>query len=262
MLAKLWRNRELLWQLTQRDILMRYRGSLLGVFWSLITPLFMLIVYTFVFGVVFQARWDRPVENHFEFALILFCGLVVFNFFAEVMSRAPGIILSNPNYIKRVVFPVEILPVSLFGSAALNAVIGFAILIIAVLIIHGTIHATLLFLPLILLPLVLFSMGLAWFLAATGVFIRDIAQVVPIILTALMFLSPIFYPISVIPAYLRWAYMINPIGYVVEDARQALIWGQPPHWQWLLTGTLLGILTAILGFIWFQKTKKGFVDVI
>ena len=258
----LLKNKELIWQLTKRDVLMRYKGSLLGVIWSLITPLIMLGIYTFVFGVVFQARWDRQIDNYFEFALILFCGLIVFGIFAEVVSRAPLLIINNPTYIKRVVFPVEILVPTLFGAALFNAFLSFVILILAIFVLKGSLSLTILYLPLVLTPLIFFSLGLAWFLASTGVYIRDIVQVVPIIVTALMFLSPIFYPISIIPNYLQWVYMINPLSYVVEDARQIIIWGNTPNWLWLALGTLLGIMTAFLGLLWFNKTKKGFADVI
>ncbi len=262
MIRNLWRQRELISQLTKREILTRYRGSLLGILWSLLTPLLMLVVYTFVFGVIFKPRWTGPVEGQAQFALILFCGLSIFGIFSEVISRAPALIVNNPNYVKRVVFPIEILPLTILGSALVNGIISLGILIAASLIFTGQVHATVLYLPLVILPLLLFSLGLGWFFASTGVYFRDIAQIMPIAISALMFLSPIFYPVSAIPEKLRFVYGLNPISYVVEDARQIIIWGNQPNWIWLIAGTACGAIIAILGYLWFQKTKKGFVDVI
>ncbi|MCO6429327.1 MAG: ABC transporter permease [Deltaproteobacteria bacterium] len=262
MLQHLWKHRELTYQLTKREVLHRYRGSLLGVFWSFITPLFMLLVYTFVFGVIFRSRWGAGTTSQTDFALILFCGLSIFSIFSDIIGRAPAIILSNPNYVKKVVFPVEILPVTILGSSLIHGAISILILLGAVLIIHGSLPLTVLFLPIVILPLLLVSIGLAWFLASLGVYLRDINQIVPVLVSALMFLSPIFYPVSVIPENLQFLYFINPVSYVVEDARQVVIWGNAPNWLWCMIGTGLGAAIAGLGYAWFQKTKKGFADVI
>lgn len=258
----LWKNRELIMQLTKREILMRYRGSIFGILWSLLTPLFMLVIYTFVFGIIFKSRWGTEIDSQAEFALILFCGLSTFGIFSEIVSRAPGLVLNNPNYIKRVVFPLEILPLAVIGSALVHGLISLLVLIVACLVLTGKLYVTVLLIPLIVVPLLLFSAGLAWFLASLGVYFRDISQIMPIAISALMFLSPIFYPVTAIPERLRFVYYLNPISYVVEDARRILIWGFLPDWQWLTVGTLLGLLTAYLGYLWFIKTKKGFVDVI
>lgn len=260
--CNLWRYRELIKQFTKREVIGRYRGSYLGIMWSFITPLFMLLVYTFVFSIVFQARWGVENGSKIEFALILFCGLTTFNLFAECINRAPGLILSNINFVKKVVFPLEILPVVAVGSALVHAMISFLILIIGLIILLGVVNWTLIFLPLVLLPLLLFTLGLGWFLASLGVYLRDIGQVVGVVTQALMFLSPIFYPISVIPEEFRPIYYLNPISYVVEDMRRITIWGQMPDWNWLITGILLSSLVAILGHAWFQKTRKGFADVL
>lgn len=222
----------------------------------------MLTVYTFVFSVVFKARWNLPVENKLDFALILFCGLTAFNIFAETISRAPTIVVGNPNYIKRVVFPLEILPITILGSAVFNALISIGILILANLLISGELHWTIIYLPIVILPLLLASAGFGWFLSSLGVYIRDINQVMPIAVTALLFLSPIFYPVSSIPEGLKPIYKLNLIGYVVEDTRKVLLWGQPPNWQWLIVGIILSAITALLGYLWFQRTRKGFADVV
>lgn len=260
--CNLWYHRELIKQFTKRDVLGRYRGSYLGILWSFITPILMLTIFTFVFSEIFKARWGLGNGSKLEFALILFCGLIAFNLFAECIGRAPGLILGNANYVKKVVFPLEILPVVALGSALVHVVISLLILVAGLVVISGVINWTILFLPLVLLPLMLFILGLSWFLASIGVYLRDIGQVVGVFLQALMFLSPIFYPISVIPEQYRSLYEFNPISYVVEDMRRIIIWGQMPDWNWMITGLLLGSLTAIIGYAWFQKTRKGFADVL
>ncbi len=262
MLRTLYRHRELIVQLTLRDIQTRYRGSLLGFFWSFLTPLLMLGVYTFVFGSVFNSRWSNETVDRREFALILFCGLTIYGVFAETLSRAPGVLIANPNYIKRVVFPLEILPVTVLGSAIVNGLISLIALLAVVFALTGGLQPTIFLLPIVILPLLLLALGCAWFLSALGVYLRDIGQVVPIAVSALMFLSPIFYPISAVPAGLRPYFALNPVAYVVEDARRVVLWGSYPLWSSFLLNTLIGALFALLGYLWFQKTKRGFADVV
>ncbi|EKN62797.1 ABC transporter permease [Schinkia azotoformans] len=256
-------NKSLTKQLVKREIKGRYKGSYLGLLWSFITPIFMLIIYTFVFSVIFQAKWGNNADtNKLEFALLLFSGLLVFNVFAEIISRAPSIITSNANYVKKVVFPLEILPIVSLGSALFHAFISLIVLILSMFLLIGTLHWTIILFPLVLLPICLISLGLSWFLASLGVYIRDIGQVINIIVSALMFLSPIFYPISAIPKEMQFLYYFNPISYAVEDTRRTIIWGQLPHWNWLGYGMLVGIVVALFGYIWFKKTRKGFADVL
>lgn len=258
----LWKYRELIAQFAKRDVIGRYKGSYLGILWTFITPLLMLLIYTFVFGTVFKARWGVGTGSKIEFALVLFCGLTTYQLFAECANRAPGLILSNVNYVKKVVFPLEILPVAALGSALVQAAISLIILIAALVAFMGIFNWTLVFVPLVLLPMVLFTLGLSWFLASLGVYLRDIGQVVGVITQALMFLSPIFYPVTSIPENFRPLFYINPISYVVEDMRRVMVWGQMPDWNWLLIGTLTGFAVAVLGYAWFQKTRKGFADVL
>lgn len=262
MVASLWRHRSLIHASTRREVLGRYRGSVLGLMWSFFNPLFMLSVYTFVFSEVFRARWSAGSESKTEFALVLFAGLIVFNLFAECINRAPGLILSNPNYVKKVVFPLEILPFVGLLSALYHGLISLCVWLVAYLVLFGVPHATVLLLPLILLPFVLFIMGLSWALASLGVFLRDVSQFIGVVVTTLMFLSPIFYPASALPESYRHILYLNPLTPAIEMTREVLYWGKLPDVAllgiyWLATGVI-----AWFGFAWFQKTRKGFADVI
>lgn len=262
-LKRMFSYRSLINQFIKREIFERYKGSYLGIIWSFITPLLMLTIYTFVFSVVFQARWGSDGEtSKVEFALILFTGLIVFNIFSEVISKSPSLITSNSNYVKKVVFPLEILPIVSLGSSLFHALISFVILIIGVFLALGTLSWTVILFPIVILPLLIVALGLSWFLASLGVYIRDVGQIIGVMIPALMFLSPIFYPVSSIPEDLRFLYYINPISYVVEDARRVVIWGELPHWEWFGYGLVIGIIVAILGYYWFKKTRKGFADVL
>lgn len=263
MVASFWRNRQLLGQLTRREVLGRYRGSLMGLAWSFFNPLLMLAVYTFVFSVVFNARWGTgEPTSRVQFALVLFVGVIVHGVISEGINKAPGLILGNASYVKRVIFPLEILPWVVVGSAVFHAAISLAILLLAQLLFDGGIPATALWLPLVLLPIVPMTMGLTWLLAATGVFIRDIAQLTGIITTVLMFMAPVFYPISALPEqYRKWLYL-NPVTYIIEQARAVLFSGLPPDWTGLALYSAISLLVAGGGFWWFQMTRKGFADVV
>jgi lipopolysaccharide transport system permease protein len=261
-IATMWRNRSLIAALTKREVIGRYRGSMLGILWSFFNPVFMLIVYTFVFSVVFKARWTGGGDSKTEFALILFSGLIVYSLFAECVNRAPGLILGNVNYVKKVVFPLEILPVINLLAAFFHLLISLVVWLIFYFMFFGMPQPSIFLLPLVLLPLVLFTIGMSWALASLGVYLRDISQIVGVLTTALMFLSPIFYPISALPAEFQKLMHLNPLTLVIESIREVLVWGNVPALQpWLIQ---LGISSIIawLGFAWFQKTRKGFADVL
>lgn len=262
MIAGFWRNRSLILALSRREVVGRYRGSFLGIFWSFFHPLFMLAVFTFVFSVVFQARWGGGSGSKTEFALVLFAGLIVFNLFAECINRAPGLILSNVNYVKKVVFPLEILPWVALGSAMFHAVISLGVWLIAYAFLFGLPHVTSLLLPLIFFPLVLLVMGLSWILASLGVYLRDVSQFVGILTTVLMFLSPIFYPASALPEAYRSFLLMNPLMPAIEQTRDVLFWGRIPDMSFWGAYFLAAACIAWLGFAWFQKTRKGFADVL
>ena len=262
MLVSAWQHRDLIMTLSTREILGRYRGSYVGVLWSFLTPVLMLVVYTFVFSNVFKARWSSGSDSKTEFALILFAGLLVFNLFAECINKAPSLILGNVNYVKKVVFPLEILPWVTLLTALFHFTISLGVWLMAYAVFFGAPPITALWLPLVLTPLILMIMGLSWVLAALGVYLRDISQLVGVAITALMFLSPIFYPISALPErYQAWI-SINPISPAVEMTRSVLYAAKPPDIGILASSMTLSALLACLGYAWFQKTRKGFADVI
>ena len=263
LLHGLWAHRQLIVQMTKREVLGRYKGSVMGLLWSFLNPVFMLVIYTFVFSVVFKARWGvSEEETKAQFAIILFVGLIMHGLLAEVLNRAPSLILSNVNYVKKVVFPLEILPVVAMGSALFHTVASLIVLFMAMLVLHSGIPWTAVFLPLILVPLILIVLGLAWFLASLGVFLRDVGQTIGLLTTVLMFVSPIFFPITAIPEPFRPFMMANPLTFIVEQARAVLIWGNTPDWGGLVVYSTAALGAAWLGYVWFQRTRKGFADVI
>ena len=263
MIGSLWRNHSLIISLTKREVISRYQGSIFGLAWSFFNPVLLLTVYTFIFSVVFKARWGMSTNpDNTEFALILFVGLIVHGLFAECLQRAPTLILSNVNYVKKVIFPLEILPWIAFGAALFHAVISFMVLMVGLLLLNHGIPLSAVLFPIVILPLALGALGVSWFLAGLGVYIRDIGQITGMIVTILLFLSPVFYPISALPEKYQWVANLNPLAFVIESSRSVLIFGQSPDWtHWFLL-TLAGVVVAWLGFFWFQKTRKGFADVL
>lgn len=262
--GSLWRNRALILQLTRRDVIGRYQGSAMGLAWSFFNPVLMLLVYTFVFSEIFKSRWGGIGGNDSKtlFALVLFVGMIVLSLFSEVLNRAPGLILSNVNYVKKVVFPLEIMPVVTMAATLFHGMVSLAVLLAAFALFNGYINWTAVFLPLVLLPLVVLTTGLAWILASLGVFLRDVGQTIVIITTLLMFLSPVFYPITAVPEDFRAIIMANPLTFIIEQAREVLIWGHQPDWLGLGIYMCAAVVVAWAGFAWFQKTRKGFADVL
>lgn len=262
MLFMLWRNQELIRASVRRDILGRYRGSAFGLLWSFFNPLFMLAVYTFVFSEVFNARWSSGSDSKTEFALILFSGMLVFNLFAECINQAPTLIVSNANYVKKVVFPLEILPVVSLLSGLFHTTISLVVWILAYTIFFGMPHITVIYLPLIFFPYMLFILGLGWMLASLGVYFRDVSQVVGVFTTVLMFMSGVFYPISSLPKVYQSLLYLNPLVPVIEQTRAILYFGQIPDFSMIALYWVTTSVIAWLGFFWFQKTRKGFADVL
>ncbi|MDO8442299.1 MAG: ABC transporter permease [Polaromonas sp.] len=258
-LADVWRHRYLLGQLIKRDVLLRYRGAMFGVLWIFLSPLFMLAIFAFVFGQVFQTRWPQQ-NSGLPFWLLLYSGLITFNIFAETVSRAPAAVRGYPSFVKKIIFPVHILPVVPLGAALVHGAFNFLILL-AALAWTGGLHGQVLLFPLLLLPVLLLALGLSWFVAAWGVFIKDMTQIVPMFVQMLMFLSPVFYPVSAVPEMLRPVYQFNPLGIVIETSRAAVT-GQPIEWSaW---GMALGfcLVVAMLGYAFFQNSREEFADAL
>ncbi len=260
---RIWHYRELIRQLTRREVVMRFKGSFIGMGWAFIQPLLMLCVYTFVFSVVFKARWGvQADENRITFALTLFMGIITFNLFAEMLNAAPNLILSRVNMVKKIVFPLDIIPLVHFLSVLINSLFSLAILMIGILLMYGTIKWTVLFLPVVWLPMWMLSLGCGYFLSSLGVFVRDFNAAVRVITMMFFFLTPIFYPISAVPTELQMLIKLNPIAIFVENARRVAIWGMLPEWEWFLAGSIFSFIILILGYIWFMKSKKAFGDVL
>lgn len=262
LVASLIRNRRLIISMIKREVIGRYRGSAMGILWSLFNPLLMLAVYTFVFSVVFQARWNTESNSKTEFALLLFAGLIVYSLFAECANRAPKLIIENVNYVKKVVFPLEVLPVVALGATLFHTGVSVFVWLGAYVLFFGAPHASILLFPLVILPLLLFTMGVSWLFASLGVYLRDVSQVMSIITTILLFLSPIFYPATAIPTEFRPILLFNPLAPTIEQAREVLFFGQVPAWAPWAVSLIIASLFAALGFAWFQKTRKGFADVL
>lgn len=260
----LWSHRKLIFALARRDVVGRYRGSVIGLAWSFFNPLLTLAAFTFVFGSVFNARWgvSAGAESRVEFALILFVGLILHGLAAECIGRAPALILNNPNLVKKVVFPLEILAAVTLCAALFHALISFGVWLIAALLVWSKVPIAILGLPLVLAPFLLGLLGVIWIFAALGVYLRDLGQGVAIVVLLLMFLAPIFYPLSAVPEHFQSLIRLNPLTYYVEATRGMLIWGRWPDPAALLLQYLAAGLLCFAGYWWFQRTRGGFADVL
>lgn len=248
--------------LTKREVIGRYRGSLLGLLWSLLYPLVMLAVYTFVFNVVFQPRWGTGGETNPEFVLLLFTGLIVYSLFAECINRAPNLILSRVNYVKKVVFPLEVLPWVSLGVALFQMSMSLMVLLLFCGLSHPSLNWTVTLFPLLVIPLALVVLGLSWFLASVGVFVRDVGHATGVVTTLMLFLAPVFYPASALPEAYRPVLYLNPLTFIIEQARDVLIAGKLPSWYGIGIYFLCSVVVAWLGLVWFERTRKGFADVL
>jgi lipopolysaccharide transport system permease protein len=264
MIRNLWAHRELTWQLAKREIQGRYRATHLGLLWSVLTPLILLIIYTFVFAVVFKSRWyDGGVpESRSEFALTMFCGMLLFSLFSEVVNRAPSMVVSNSNYVKKVVFPVEMFVISGLLSALFNLVVGSLVWLAGMILLRGMPPWTIFWLPLVLLPVCLTTLGISWFLASLGVFIRDLNYVVALGTQILFFITPVFYSIQRVPQPYRRFLELNPLSHSVEDARRVMMYGLRPEWGWWAATLGSSVVIAVLGYAFFMKSRRAFADVI
>ena len=255
-------NLYLLRQLAQRDIASRYQGSTAGLLWAFLSPILMLLVYTFVFGYVFKARWMGAETDRSFFALNLFAGMLVHGFFAECAIRSPGLLQQHSNFVKRIVFPLWLLPLVPLASALFHTCISFLVLFIAHLAIVQSLHWQLLLLPFLLVPFIVFLLGLVWMLSALGVYLKDLSQIIPIMVTVLMFMSPVFYPAEALPEQVRPIMYMNPLTPAIETLRAVLFEGQLPSLMAYSVALFAAVLFAVLGFVIFNRLKVGFADVL
>lgn len=261
--ASLWCNKGLVFQMSRREVVGRYRGSLIGLAWSFFNPVLMLLVYTFVFSIVFKARWGGGgEESRADFAIILFVGMIIHGLFAECVNRAPQLIIGNASYVKKVIFPLEVLPWVAMGSSLFHMSISLVALLVVQLTLVGHLSWSIALFPFVLLPLVLTTIGFAWFLSAAGVYVRDIGQITSMFTTVLLFLSPVFYPISAMPDKVQVILLLNPLTFIIEQARQVLIFGGAVDWIGLIIYSLVSLAIAWAGYFLFQSVRRGFADVL
>jgi len=261
--SRIWNYRELIIRLSEREIIGRYRGSVLGIAWSVAVPLAMLAVYTFVFSQVFKAKWGVTNEGgSIEFAAQLFAGLITFNFFAECLNRGPTLITSNPSYVKRIVFPLEMLSCVCVCTALFQAIVSLCVLVAFQATFLHHLSAYILFLPLVWLPLILGTLSITIIISAAGVFLRDLDKITGVLLSMIMFLSPIFFPLSALPS--KWLPILglNPLAYAIEQTRRITVDCTAPSFAYIFLGTLLTAILSEWSFSVFNKIRGAFADVI
>ena len=259
----LLKHRDLLFRLTERAVATRYKGSALGFGWSLLQPIVMLSVYTFVFSTIFKSRWSgMEGAGSLGYALNLFVGLIVFNVFADCLGSSPGLVVNNKNYATKVIFPLELLGATTLGSAMFQAITSIFILIFFELAVFQRVPATLIFIPLVFLPLLLGCLSLSWLLSSLGVFLRDLEQLTPMLLSIGMFLSAVFYPVSSLPERFQPLMHFNPLALIIEQTRLVAVNGVLPQAHYIIFGTIIGLILCEISFRFFQRARRGFADVL
>jgi lipopolysaccharide transport system permease protein len=255
-------HRNLCWRLAAREFTQRFRGSMLGIVWAVLTPLLTAMVFTLVFTGVFPTRWGGGSGSPFDFALLLLVGLGIYGLFSEALSRAPTLLANNAAYVTKVVFPLEVLPLVPILTGLVNLFITIAIVLLGHLVVNGTLHWTALFLPVVLLPFVLFLMAAVIFVAAAGVFIRDAGLIIAPLLTFMLFLSPVFFPLEAVPESWRFVVRLNPLTPIISQARTVLIFGGLPDFVSLVLYMLCALASLAFAYWVFQRLRRGFADVL
>lgn len=255
--------RNLLYALITREIQLRYRGSGLGLLWAVINPVLLMLVYYFIFSLVFQVKLPQLYDGRdVPFAGFIFSGLIVYFLFADILTRGPTLIHDNINYVKKVVFPLEIIPVVLVAASVFNFLISCVILTVFLAAFGGGITPSILLAPLVILPFLLFLCGVAWFVSAISAYVKDVAYVAGFIATAMMFLSPVFYALEAVPDNFQQVMMLNPLTYYIEGFRSCVIGGVVPDTKFFVVAYTAGIVVCVLGYGFFQKVRRGFADVL
>jgi lipopolysaccharide transport system permease protein len=260
-IKSIYNNRNLIYAIAKRDVESRYKGTILGLLWAMVTPLIAMSIYIFVFGTIFNAKWVKG-EDGVQYVLLLYMGLIIFNCFSECINRAPMLVLSNSNYVKKIIFPLEVLSVSSALSSLFQVGLSMIIWLIIYLFAFGSLNLTVLFAPIILIELAMLCVGIGLILSSVGVFVRDLTQIMSSITSMLLFLSPVLYPVSSIPEeYRGWIYL-NPLVQIIESIRLVMFYGKVPDPYLMLSSMFIQIIIFLMGIYWFQKTKKGFADVM
>ena len=253
---------QLVYAITRRNILTRYRGSFLGLLWSLVTPLLRLGIYTFVFGTILNVRWPNEAGDTLDFSAVLFAGLICHAFAAEILVQSTSLIIGNRQYVKKVIFPLESLPWVVVLAALFQLMVSSIVLVVYVFILKAELSWTVVFLPLPFVALALMMLAIAWLVSATAVFVRDVTQVVDLATVGLLFLSPIFFPVTALPEMLQPFIYLNPISFIVEQVRAILLYGEMPDLVGLLQYGVISLIACRLSLGWFQRLRPGFADVI
>lgn len=260
--AAFGRHRNLTRELVRNEILGRYRGASFGMLWSLFSPFLMLVVYTIAFGSILKGRWPQVGDTHAEFGLVIFVGIFVHGFFGECFSRAPKLMLENANYVKRVVFPLDILPWTMVLTALFHLAMNVLVFCLLSFFVYQQLSPLVVLLPLVLAPLALLTVAVSWVVASLGVYLRDIAQVVPVASTALFFLSSAIIPVEAVPERYQVVFRLNPLTFFIDQAREVALWGRQPDWATLGAYALGGLVAVFLAHAWFRRTSRGFADVL
>ena len=260
--GSLLRHRALAWELTKRDVLGRYRGASFGLVWSLASPFLLLCIYTFAFGTVMGGRWPQAQSGQSHYSLILFAGLIVHGFFAECLTRSPGLVVNNPNFVKRVIFPLDLLPWPMVFSALFHMAMNVVVFLALRWAMDGAFSWTIVLLPLVVLPLVPLGLGVSWFLSSLSVYVRDVQQVVGVASMAFLFLSSAMMPLDSVPPSYRWVFAWNPLSLIIDQARNVMLWEAMPDWTALGAYLVCALVFMVLAHRWFVATQKGFADVL
>lgn len=260
-LWELPRRLDLIWSLTKRELAARYKGSVLGIVWAILTPVVMIAIFTIIFAGIFKAKF-RPADSQWDYALYLFCGLLPWSAFQEALNLSSNAVVNRANLVKRVVFPLETLPVSQTLAAMANQMFGTIALLLGILIVRHELHLTMLYLPVLLVPQLLATLGGAWLLASLGVFIRDIVQGISLVLMAWMYLTPIIYPETIVPERYQPLINLNPFTPLIRSYRRIFLDGAAPDWRGLVYFSAFALVLFLFGYWWFARTRKNFADVV
>jgi lipopolysaccharide transport system permease protein len=262
MFRRAWKHRHLLSLLIERNVEASFRGSVLGKLWTALVPLLRLAVYTLVLGFILRVKWPGHGNTPLETALLYFVGLTFYDFFMEAISTAPSLMHDNVNYVKKVVFPLEILPCAMLGAALVRLGVTSTILLIFFLVIRGVPPLATLAVPLVVAPFALIVLGAVWFLSALGAYVRDLRQLMGVVALMMMYLSPIFFPLAMVPERARPFFYANPLAFMIESTRSALFAAEWPNWAGLILYSAIALLFAAAGYRWFLRVKSGFADVV